>query len=370
MKKILFFADAQLGDLLLMTPALKAFKNKFPDAKITLLLLHRRYYTPSAPIKEITKSEYRGTSQVFLNSKLADEVLELDRQYIRSLKGIKRIKAEWKCIGILKKMKFDAMVCSFPQSRFIIWSFLSRCPVRIGQKQQPFSYLLTDTPDITAKEHGVLRYYCNLLKPLGVDSECKETVYKVTEEEKISAENLLGQSGIDLNKKIICVHPGASATYKVWPPLYFAEVVDYIIENNLAQVIICFNSYDKKVVEEITSLCKHKLALFDLESITQLASIISLCSISLVNNSGPRHLSAAVGVKSISVFRKYDDCEWRIYDDNKHPVIENTEKCSTCFDNKCESKIKDGERFGSECMWAVEPAQVIAKINDILKLIN
>jgi ADP-heptose:LPS heptosyltransferase len=365
-KKILFFADAQLGDLLLMTPALKAFKDKYPESKVTLLLLHRRYYSPTDVIKEITRSEFQGTSQVFLNSNLADEVFELDRQYIRSLKGIKRIKAELKCIGFLRKMKFDAMVCSFPQSRFIIWSFLSGCRVRIGQKRQPFSYLLTDTPDITAKEKGVLKYYCNLLKPLGVTSECGETVYKVTDAEKTAAKNLLSQSGIDLNRKIVCIHPGASEAYKIWPPVYFSTVINYIIDNNLAQVIICFNSYDKKAVEEIAALSKHSLIMFDIETIVQLASVISLCSLSLVNNSGPRHISAAVGVKSLSIFQKYDNGEWRIYDDNKHSVIENTEKCSVCFNNKCESKIKEGGRFGSECMWAVTPEKVIAKLNDIL----
>ncbi len=365
-KKILFFADAQLGDLLLLTPALKALKDKFPNLKTTVLLLHRRYYSPTKPAQEITKSRFHGTSQVFKNSMLADEVLELDRQYIRSLKGFKRIKAELKCIKQLRKMKFDAMVCSFPQNRFIIWAYLSRCPVRVGQKKQSMSYLLTHTSNATAKEKGVLQYYCSLVKALGVDSECNDTVYKVTDEEKTIAEALLKNSGIDLSRKIICIHPGASAAYKVWPPEYFSQVIEYIIDNNLAQVVICSGSYDKLAVEQILSLCKHKPAVLFCESITELAAVISKCSILLVNNSGPRHLAAALGVKTLSVFQKYDNGEWKIYDKEKHPVVENTGKCGVCYNNKCESIIIEGEQFGSQCMWDVTPEEVISKLNDIL----
>lgn len=369
-KKILFFTDAQLGDLLLLTPALKALKEKIPEIKISLLLLHRRYYSNATPRTEITKTNFEGTAQVFMHSGLADEIFELDRQSMRSLRGLKRIKAEQRCIGFLKKMKFDAMICSFPQSRFVLWAFLSRCPIRIGQKKQPFSYLLSNTPDITAKGNGVLNYYCNLVRELGVDPQCTRTIYTVTIEEKKTAQTLLQNSGIDLNRKIVFVHPGASGAYKVWPPAYFAEVIDHIIEKNLAQVVICSNSFDEAVVEQICLNSKNKLTVLNLRSVRELAAVINLCTAALVNNSGPRHISAALGVKSVSIFQKYDKGEWKIYDDEVHRVAVLKEKCPVCFNDKCESLIRNGEQFGSECMWLVKPLEVIVKISDILKKID
>jgi heptosyltransferase-2 len=188
----------------------------------------------------------------------------------------------------------------------------------------------------------------------------------VTEEEKVQAINLLKKSGINHTEKIICVHPGASGAYTIWPPGYFAEFINYIIDNNLARVVLCSNRYDDKVVEQICMASQHKLTVLNLESIRELAAVISFCKLSLVNNSGPRHISAAVGVKSLSIFQKYDDGEWRIYDEESHPVLEQRQNCRVCFNNKCESIIKEGGDFGSECMWAVTPQQVISKIRDIL----
>ncbi len=42
LNKILFIAEGQLGDLLLLTPAIRAAKKTFPQASISLLMIQRR----------------------------------------------------------------------------------------------------------------------------------------------------------------------------------------------------------------------------------------------------------------------------------------------------------------------------------------
>jgi heptosyltransferase II len=367
-KKILFVAEAQLGDLLLLTPALRSLKENIPGLKLTMLLMHRRHYRQSVTRHTgIAKSLYKGTAEVFLNNPYIDEVLEFDRSLIREQKGLKKINAELKCIGYLRKEKFDAVIFPFSQNRCVIWSFFARIPVRIGQKNQPFSRLINRAAEIEPGNAGVLKYYCGLLKPLGIETNDFSTIFNLTPEIKKNAALLLEQAGLDISKKIICIHPGASGTYKIWPAAYFAQIIDYLTANNTSQHILCSNYFDKPVADEICRLSSSKVNVITADSISELAGIISFSSLCIVNNSGPRHLAAALGIQTISLFNKHSGNEWKIYDEQIHPVLISEKECTVCPGYKCESKVTAAGKFGSQCMWEIKPEAVIGKINDILK---
>lgn len=367
-EKILFLAEGQMGDLILLTPALHALKKKFPDCRITVLLMHRRYYSAQTePGPEIFHTRFETTSQVLLNNPDVDEILELNRNALKKLKGFKRLAAELKCIRQIRKMKFDSAVCTFPQSRLIIWSFLAGIKKRIGQKRQPFARLLTDKPDIEAKGNGVLNYYNNLLTPFGIKECSAKTHYYITKEEKTKAKLKVFNSGSVIAKKVVCIHPGASEPHKIWLPEYFAAAANYISENLSAEVIICYNSYDRDIVEEILQFAKNKISAIKLDTIRQLGAVLSLSDLCLVNNSGPRHLAAAIGLKSISLFQKHDNGEWKIYDDPNSIVIESEKDCLHCREGRCRSLIPEERKFGSHCMADIKPDIVINKIKDILQ---
>lgn len=365
--KILLLCEAQLGDLLLLTPSLRALKQSIPGARITVLIMHRRRYSGNEVFEaKILDSKFEGTSQALLNNPDVDEILELDRNALRSLQGLKRIKAELKCINQIKRKKFDAVICTFPQSRFIIWSFLAGIKTRVGQKDQSFSWLLTKKPDVNALKYNVLMYYYKLVEALGAHSDSFKTVYNVSEEEINGAKRMLKKNGLDASRKLLFIHPGASGKYRIWPPKFFAAVADYVSENKLAQVIICGSPFDKEAVDEVTSnsLKKHKVLVFN--SIRSLGGVISLSTCCLLNNSGPRHLAAALGIKNVAVFEKYDNGQWKIYDEENNAVIESGVNCKYCRDGHCGNIITANSKFGSECLHQVSVQKVIDKIKDIL----
>ena len=365
--KILLLCEAQLGDLLLLTPSLRTLKQSIPGARISVLIMHRRRYSGNEVFEaKILDSKFEGTSQALQNNPDVDEILELDRNALRSLKGLKRIKAELKCINQIKRKKFDAVICTFPQSRFIIWSFLAGIKTRVGQKEQSFSWLLTKKPDVTALKYNVLMYYYKLAEALGANSDSFKSVYNVSEEEIINAKQLLEQNGIDPSRKILLIHPGGSGKHKIWPPKNYAKAADYVTENKLAQVIICASLFDKEAVDEVTadSLNKHKVFVFN--SIREFGGVMSLSNCCLLNNSGPRHLAAAIGIKNLAVFEKYDNGQWKVYDDENNSVIESGVSCKYCREGYCKNIIPENIKFGSECLQQVSVQSVIDKIKDIL----
>lgn len=365
--KILLLCEAQLGDLLLLTPSLRALKQSFTGCMISVLIMHRRRYSGNTSFKaELLNTTYEGTSQALQNNPDVDEILELDRNALRSLKGLKRIKAELKCINQIKKKKFDAVICTFPQSRFIIWSFLAGIKARVGQKEQSFSWLLTKKPNVTALKCNVLMYYCKLAEALGAKQTILKTVFNLSEEEKEAGKVLLEKNGINVSGKILLIHPGGSGKHKIWPPKNYAKVADYVIENKLAQVIICASPYDNEAVNELTENTVNKIKVFQFDSVRELGAVMSYSTLCLLNNSGPRHLAAALGIKNLAIFEKFDNGQWKVYEDDNNAVIESGVNCKYCKEGYCRNVIPENSKFGSECLQQISVQNVIDKIKDIL----
>ena len=104
-KKILFIAEGQLGDLLLLTPALRATKESFPHSLITVLVVERRNAVESKHnrFKELAATDAERESSVLATNTSVDELLVLNRHALRSLHGYARANAEVAIVRFLRK---------------------------------------------------------------------------------------------------------------------------------------------------------------------------------------------------------------------------------------------------------------------------
>ena len=363
-----------MGDSICLTPALKAVKRSFPKIHTTILLFHRRKYSRNntSGVNEsgnpfIERSNSEGTAEVFKGNPFVDEVLELDRQAMRRLKGFKRLSSEIACIKYLRRQKYDAVICTFPQNRFVLWSFFAGIKIRIGEKGQKFDYLLTDKPAVKRSDAGVLNYFCDLLKPLAVKTSDKETYYNIPDKEIDNVKNILSGLNINASKKLIVIHPGASDKDRQLPPAKMAEVITLLSQKDNAEILVAFSEYDEEYIDELNKLSTDKLNGIKTKSISELAGILSLADIAIVNNSGPRHLAAAVGTKTVGLLEKYDDIMWKIYEDEtKHVIVQSEKTCVTCAGGKCLGFIPNGEKYGANCMHDIEPHKVFSLVERII----
>ncbi len=363
-----------MGDSICLTPALKAVKQTFPKVHTTILLFHRRKYSPgnTAGVNEyghpyIERSNFEGTAEVFKGNPYADEVLELDRQAMRRLKGFKRLSSEIACIKYLRKQKYDAVICTFPQNRFVLWSFFAGINIRIGEKDQQFSYLLTGKPAVKRSDAGVLNYFCDLLKPLGVIAQDKNTFFYTEKSEIVNAKKILSGFGITHGKKLIVIHPGASDKDRQFPPEKMTELIKMLAQKNEYDIVITYSEYDVEYISVLDKLNSGNLRSIRTTSIQELAGILNNADIAIVNNSGPRHLAAAVGTKTVGLLEKYDDIMWKIYDDEtRHVTVQSEKSCITCSGGKCLGFIPDGEVFGANCMHDIDTKKVFQMVERII----
>ncbi|MBZ0201634.1 MAG: glycosyltransferase family 9 protein [Ignavibacteria bacterium] len=370
--KILFIAEGQLGDNLLLGPALRAFKQKYPKSSVTVLIMHRRKYIkeagpPGDKFSLIYESNYTGTSEVYRNHPYVDKVIELNREKVKELRGAKRLRAEWDCISYIRKFKFSAVVCTFPSERFTTLAFLSGIKMRIGDSNQKLSYLLNTKPEKCNKDLNVLDYYCCLLEPLGVRSTSNETFFNISENAERFADSFFKENGIAESKKAIAIHPGASLRSKQMPPKFFAELMNMLINEDRYDVFLCFSEFDSDYIDILRKYLNKPVPEAQ-TPVPELAALLKKSSMAIMPDSGPRHLAAAVGTKTIALIQDFAEKRWEVYrDESRHVVIMSHNICDTCKkDGKCYGYPPDGEKYGSMCMSSIQPADVFSRVESLL----
>jgi heptosyltransferase II len=370
LRRILFIAEGQLGDLLILTPALRATKKTFPSAFISVLLLQRRRYdSPDSTAGMLpVYSPHGGTAVVLLANPNVDEVLEIDRHALRSLRGAARIRSESIIVREIRKRNFESVVCTFPQDRFVLWAYASGAKVRVGQRRQALWRLLTHTPDILKSDGGVLKYYCNLVSAIGAKAESFATEYSVPEIAQQRAAELLDARDLKHVPCLIAVHPGASGSYRIWPPERYAALIDLLQARSGCKVLLCGSVFDQQAVSEVKRRVRTNVEVINTgESVAELAALLQKCALCISNNSGPRHLAIAVGVPSLAIIPQFDDREWKIYEDDRRcATLQGTQRCPACPPGRCLNLIPENESYGSHCMRMIEPGTVLSKTNQIL----
>jgi heptosyltransferase II len=369
-QKILFICEGQLGDLLILTTALRGMKNAFPDSELSVMIVQRRFYFESetTPQKLINTNCEKGTSLVLINNPFVDKVFEVNRTVLRKFKGLARLQAEWRIIKYLQQGKYDVVICTFPEDRFALWAYLTRAKIRVGQKKQGLSWLLNNKPDISKEENGVLNYYCDLTFAAGGKCNSDKTEYYISEKSTKWAEEFLINKNINKSEKIICIHPGASGNYKIWPPEKFAEVYDNLMSRDNYTALLCGTNFDDQVTTEIKNHIKTKLISVDFsDSIDRFAAILKKSSLCISNDSGPRHLAVAVGTPAISIMSRMKHKAWKIYNEEKNIILQAENQCDSCPDNDCREIIPDRENFGAKCIRAIGVDEVISHVTKVLQ---
>jgi heptosyltransferase-2 len=281
-KKILLIRTDRLGDLLLTTPAIKAIRDAYPHAHISMMV---RPYTEAV----IRKNPY------------LDEVITYDK-YGKDRSLAAGIRFAFK----LKKRGFDTAIIFHPTNRAHIIAFLARIPKRIGyDKKCPF--LLTDrVKDI--KHEGIKSerdYTLDMLKTLGITPKDKNLYIGLDNEAELYVEKLLSENGLGPKEKIISIHPAASCPSKIWPAERFARLADRLIDKYKLKVAIISSDtrQDIECAKKVEKFMVQKpLFLAGILDIMRLTAMLKRSCLFISNDSGPVHIAVAVGTPVIAIF--------------------------------------------------------------------
>jgi len=279
-RRILVVRTDRIGDVLLSTPVIKALRQKYPQAYISMMV------SPYA--RDIVEG-----------NPYLDEVIVYDKEGKH-----KGVFGSFKFASRLKKKKFDLAIILHPNNRVHLLTFLSGIPERLGYNLK-LGFLLTRRIEHT-KQKGQkheAEYNLDLLGDLGISGNLPDLFMPLKDDSEKWAEDFFAREGIRDTDKILAINPGASCPSKIWPAERFAEAAEKLSQRYGLKILILGGPKDMYLADKVSREIKAKaINLAGKTSVSRLASILKRCALFISNDSGPVHIASALGTPVISIF--------------------------------------------------------------------
>lgn len=286
-KKILVIKLRYIGDTLLVTPLLDALKDAFPEASISALV-------------------NQGTEAVLFNNPLLEEILILDRTY-RALDYFRFLKE-------VRVKKFDLVIDLTDSDRSAFTSYWSGAPIRIGFHGRSLLRNSILYNLLIKADEGALHkidHHLAVAEAIGHPIKSRELSLFLSPEEIESTRQRLNKMGLASDQPFVVFHPGARRWYKSWPGEYFSELGNKISKELKIQLVLAGGPSDLEVVEKIQKGINYPS--FNLAGeldLRELACLLKMAALCVVNDSSPMHIAAALQTPTIALFGLTDYKNW------------------------------------------------------------
>ena len=336
-KRILVFRTGSLGDNICAIPSIVAIRKKFPHAQLDVL------------------ANAGSTNLVTLNKLLHPAYYDSIIDYFGYNKKM--------LFSLLRKKKYDVVIY-LPQTgisffRLVRDMFFFRFIARsgFGWEKSTINYFRRTQEKYILFDNEITR-----LNKLLLGNDIKvmddEFILNIQSPDQQFVDAYFDGQGITEKKKNIAVVVGAKRPQNRWPIHYFKEVINYF--NSNYNIILIGGPEDK----ELTVLFRGMQNIFDCCGYftpVQSAMALKKCHITISNDTGPMHLSYAVGTPTIALFSSRDfPGKWFPPENSNNKVFRAPNvSCSLCLSETCHNNI---------CMQVIQPAQVIEQAEQLLQL--
>lgn len=327
---ILVIKLTAVGDVILITGALKALRRKYPKAKIQCL-------TSPAGAAVLQRCPY------------IDSVIIFDPRQ-------KDLRSIWMMGRELRHHRFD-MAVDFQNNRVShMLAFLTCAKATYGYANGKWSFLLSHTIKDNVPGLAPVPHQFRVLKMLGIEDNDARLELWPSESDRLYAKTLLDSEWLGNAKDVIGINIAASPRWgtKNWPTEHIVKMCDMLGQKNI-RVILTGQAKDKAQARAIVGKAKAKPADFTGKTnILQLAALIACCRAYITPDSAPLHVASAMGVPVVALFGPTDP-KRHMPPVKKGSVIQHPVECSPCYSGTCKIKTH-------ACMNEIMPEQVAGEV--------
>jgi ADP-heptose:LPS heptosyltransferase/GT2 family glycosyltransferase len=135
-------------------------------------------------------------------------------------------------------------------------------------------------------------------------------------------------------KPVVAVHPGAGNVTKQWPEEHFSALIDLLVEKNGVNILLVGGPDEIELANALLENVQQRDAIASMAGKTSLADLPRLlknCVLYIGNDSGPKHIAAAVGIPTVGIHSGVvDPVEWGPI--GPHAVaLRRNMTCSPCY---------------------------------------
>ncbi|MDQ4077782.1 MAG: glycosyltransferase family 9 protein [Chloroflexota bacterium] len=337
-RRVLAVRLDNIGDVVLLGPALRTIKQQLPDASLTLL---------ASPA---------GTQVVPLLPWVDDVITRrVPWQEIESA-GVPDVERERELVEVLRERHFDAALIftSFSQSPYppAYVCYLAGIPIRLGQSKEFGGNVLSQWVKPRPDDLHQAERNLHLLEQAGFDVWDRHLELHVPDDAQEAADRMLGRAGINPFSPFILLAPGASCEARRYDPYRYAVVASGLAAETQLPIVVVGSEREHELCQPILSnhAVKQVVSLVGQTSIPELAGIIRRTVLVIANDSGPMHLADAFARPMVILYSGTEyESQWR---PRKAPTVllRRSTACSPCYAFHCP--------YDMECL-DIPPEEVI-----------
>jgi ADP-heptose:LPS heptosyltransferase len=291
---IIFRLDA-MGDVVMTTPLFRELKHTFPNSRCAVVV--RREFRPL-----LDTNPY--IDEIFVPPKLNDRVPRRARDLIAAwLLYWKHLRGRRFDIGISPRWDLDEYLATFLCT-------LTNCAVRVGysEKASPRKQRLNRGFDAAFNlclepgplRHEVLRNLAIVETLGGAVRESRPDLH-LTDRNRVFATQLL--ANVPAATALIAIGIGATSPGRCWPLCCYAETISRLKrERPILAVLVC-SANERERALQLNELLNWEAIVLCGAPLRKVCAVLERCHLFIGNDSGPAHLAAAMGCKTIVISR-------------------------------------------------------------------
>jgi ADP-heptose:LPS heptosyltransferase len=311
--KVLLFRTGSIGDNICAMPAIVAVRKKFPNAQLHIL------------------TNAGATNLVSLQNLLHEDYYDKVIDYF----GYR----PKELFNLIKKEKYDLIV-ELPQDQAQLipqlrnMFFFRLAGIRSGFGWQVNTiYSFRQVQEREAKFISERTRLLNLLAANNIIGDETSYPLKINEADRKTVESLLK----DVPARFVAVVPGAKRSQNRYPLERFKTLTSWLVGKGYS-VLIVGGPEDRERGQELSGIP----GAYDFTgklTPAQSAHLLSHCFLTISNDTGPMHLSYAVGTPVIGLFSSRDFQEKWFPPEGNIALRNYNVHCSLCFSETCADNI-------------------------------
>lgn len=344
--KILLIKFWGMGSIVLASPAIRAIRQRYPEAKLT-------FFT------------FKGNQSILDALQLTDDVVEIENggifRFVLALPAI-----FWR----LRQRRFDLVVDFEFFTRFSAMASYIVCRgERIGffEGLAQRGSLQTRRVPFEINRH-VVDNFLNLAQAVDADISDRSLAYLHTPpEDDRAVEAYLREQGAGTAIPVaINVNASTLSLQRRWPLTSFVHVAEDLLDFRNVPVILLGAPAEKRYVDDAARQINSSRPFINAAgqlTVSQLLSLFKRCRLLVSNDSGPLHFAAALQLPTVSFFGPESPVLYGPMGE-KHRVFYKNLYCSPCLHAINAKKITCHE---NKCLAAINEAEVIAAVGTMLE---
>lgn len=296
-KHILAIRLDNIGDVIMLGPALRAVKETSPHARLTLLASPAG--TTAAPLLPWIDNviTWRASWQD-VGGRIPFEPAR-----------------ERELIDLLAQQNFDAALVftSFSQTPHVpgYVCYLAGIPLRAGESKEFGGNTLTATLSGAPDDLHQVERNLRLVEQLGFVAKDRRLTVVLPKDTWQRIPPLLAKAGLAQDAPYILLHPGASAQARRYPAERFGTLARRLTREG-REVLVIGVPREAALLKEVRSRAPQAHFLVGETSLAEYAALIERAELVVCNDTLPMHLADALGTPEVVLFSGTDyESQWR-----------------------------------------------------------